>query len=195
MSNRHESHVFFVPIPNQINNKTQKAMKKNNTHNTCTAIAVLLALAGLTTGCINKSSEESYSNGESTVSIDRAVNDNTVLYQGEYWDKDELTDTFLEQMEEAFPMEFGDMMYFTGVSIDGDYLVYDVYVDEDQISIQQLKDNKAQAKKNITVMMRAEEDLIPFLQAVGKGLAYKYIGIDSEMTCTIRLTPSEVKGL
>ena len=163
-----------------------------------TFVTALITNVVLAVGCTSNSSHETpqyITLGDDYDEVaEEEVEDNTVWYNGDWWDKDELTDAFLEQMEETFPFEFGEMMYFTGVTIEADYLVYDVYVDEDIISISDLKDSKAEAKKNIIKMIQGEE-IVPFLQAVGKGLAYKYIGAESEKTCTIRLTPSEVNEL
>lgn len=142
----------------------------------------------MVSSCGSKSTESSELDSD-TIAID----DTDIETSTPSSDNDELIDAFLEQTEEIFPQNIGDMMVITKATLDGDYIVCDVVVNEDYISISDLKQNKDEAKNN--VKKNLDEDLIEFLKKVNKGIAYKYIGVDSEKTCTVRLTPYDIRNM
>lgn len=94
------------------------------------------------------------------------------------------------------PMQIAEGMTITHLSVEGDYVVYNVTCDEDSYSISAFNRNKAQIKENIIKTLDPSDPtmamFIRICREAGKGIAYKYIGDQSESTCMIKIATSEL---
>ena len=95
------------------------------------------------------------------------------------------------------PIIIADGMTTTHIAIEGDYVVYNVDVDESMYSIKTLDSNKAQVKKNMIQEFNGNSDptiklFINFCKEANKGVAYKYIGNSSGKICMIKISYSEL---
>lgn len=80
--------------------------------------------------------------------------------------------------------------------LEDDYLFYEVTVDEDLLSIANIKSNRPTLKKNILAVLNSDDvstkALKDLCKSVNVGIAYKYVGKDSRQTATVRITPAEL---
>ncbi len=93
-----------------------------------------------------------------------------------------------------FPMSAGYGLVVTSASLDGDYVVYRLDVDEDLISIDLLNESISANKANIISALQIDSDtqkFIELLKECNKGVAYHYIGTTSGNKCIIEIEPSE----
>ena len=93
------------------------------------------------------------------------------------------------------PMQIAEGMTITHLSIEGDYVVYNVICDENSYSISALNHNKAQIKEDIIKTIDPSDPamamFIGICREAGKGIAYKYIGDQSGSTSMIKISTSE----
>ena len=96
-------------------------------------------------------------------------------------------------------IEVGNAMLPTKIArayLEDDYLFYEVTVDEDLLSIANIKSNRPTLKKNILAVLNSDDvstkALKDLCKSVNVGIAYKYVGKDSRQTATVRITPAEL---
>ena len=96
----------------------------------------------------------------------------------------------------ALPTKIADGMEMTRAYLEDDYLFYEVTVDEDLLSIANIKSNRPTLKKNILAVLNSDDvstkALKDLCKSVNVGIAYKYVGKDSRQTATVRITPAEL---
>ena len=94
------------------------------------------------------------------------------------------------------PTKIADGMEMTRAYLEDDYLFYEVTVDEDLLSIANIKSNRPTLKKNILAVLNSDDvstkALKDLCKSVNVGIAYKYVGKDSRQTATVRITPAEL---
>ena len=94
------------------------------------------------------------------------------------------------------PTDIGDGLQIAAVAISGDYVVYTITVDENDISIAALAENKAEVKKAIKEELDKDDDdmqtFIELCKKCGKGVAYRYTGDTSGKTLTVKISASEL---
>lgn len=94
------------------------------------------------------------------------------------------------------PTKIADGMEMPRAYLEDDYLFYEVTVDEDLLSIANIKSNRPTLKKNILAVLNSDDvstkALKDLCKSVNVGIAYKYVGKDSRQTATVRITPAEL---
>ncbi len=105
-------------------------------------------------------------------------------------------EALLKSANMQLPREDGPGMVSESATVEGDYVVYTLKVDEDIHSIQELNAQKKQIKDNIKNMF-ANPDLvmqqeIAIYKNAGKGLIYKYVGNQSGETCVVEIDADEL---
>ena len=103
----------------------------------------------------------------------------------------------VEQANKEFPMTVEEGLSITGISLEGDYVVYDAKVDESLYSIDLLKESKAELKKSIIEELGSGDtdvkEMIKLCKEADKGIAYIYTGDQTDETCEVRIRPDELK--
>ena len=102
----------------------------------------------------------------------------------------------IEVFNAMLPTKIADGMEMTRAYLEDDYLFYEVTVDEDLLSIANIKSNRPTLKKNILAVLNSDDvstkALKDLCKSVNVGIAYKYVGKDSRQTATVRITPAEL---
>ncbi len=104
----------------------------------------------------------------------------------------------VEVANKQLPMSAGNGITVSSVSIEGDYIVYKVDVDESLISIDLLNESVSQMKE----AMKAEfinrmsdpdvQKLCKVCRDNNKGIAYHYIGNQSGEKCIVQIESNEL---
>lgn len=100
----------------------------------------------------------------------------------------------VELANKEFPMEIADGLTVDNLTIEGDYVVYNITVDEDVCDIGSLNRNKQQVKEDIMATLKSDASVSEFLKVcadANKGIAYKYTGDTSGDTCMITIETFE----
>ena len=94
------------------------------------------------------------------------------------------------------PMQIAPGMVITHLSIEGNFVVYNVECDENSYSIAAIRSNKEQAKQGINNSIDPSDPtmamFIKICKDAEKGIAYKYIGDTSGDACIIKISVSEL---
>lgn len=111
-------------------------------------------------------------------------------------DPEAILEAQVETTNAQCPMQIASGMVITHLSIEGDYVVYNVECDESLYSIAAIRSNKVQAKQGIKNSIDlSDPTMVVFIKIckdAEKGIAYKYIGDTSEETCVIKISLSEL---
>lgn len=111
---------------------------------------------------------------------------------------DELLRAQIEQTNASCPMTIDASMVMTHLDIEGNYVVYYYSVDERQVSLSLLNENKEIMRESIIQTLKAQINdpmFKSFLYAcseAGKGIAYKYVGKASGDEVVVRIELSEI---
>ena len=111
-------------------------------------------------------------------------------------DPEAILEAQVETTNAQCPMQITSGMFVTHLSIEGDYVVYNVECDESLYSIAAIRSNKVQAKQGIKNSIDLSDPtmamFIKICKDAEKGIAYKYIGDTSEETCVIKISLYEL---
>ena len=127
-------------------------------------------------------------------------------YTEDYFDEDLVTEepdasdestleAIIRYANQDFPEEIEEGMTMTKITLEGDYIVYYCSVDEDLYSISAIRTAQNEIKKeikNTLYEMDGSEDFLDVCRSNNKGVAYKYVGIQSGNSHTIYIRPSEI---
>lgn len=95
-----------------------------------------------------------------------------------------------------YPQPMGNGIVMMKVEIEGDYVVYVASVDENNISVADLKANAAGVKQNVMQVINqgdiAMNQFKNMCKNAHKGLSYKYVGDTSGEVCQIFIETSEM---
>lgn len=108
-------------------------------------------------------------------------------------------EAFVLSENSGCPNAIEDGMIFLGWSIEEFYLVYEVKMDEEMYSIEQLIQNSADLKdeiiKSIDLTDATTNYLVKLLIQTKKGLAYRYIGDTSRQKSEVKINSIELRNL
>jgi len=95
------------------------------------------------------------------------------------------------------PMAVDEATTMTKLSIQGDFATYEYQIDETKVPFHKLVDMRDQMKENMRNAVfnnpdPAFKDFINLCKKANKGIAYKYVGMQSGNTCTIEFSLSEL---
>lgn len=113
-------------------------------------------------------------------------------------DKDpmELLNAQIDAANLQCPIEAAQGMEIESISVEGDFVVYNVTTDESIYSIEQLNAGKKTMKQAIKESLKetdeASEQLLKLCKMTRKGIAYKYVGNTSGEVCFIEIASSEL---
>lgn len=103
----------------------------------------------------------------------------------------------IETSNVQMPMQIEDGMTVTKAYLDGDYVVYNVVIDEDMYAVDNIKASKDEVKANIKEALGSGDDptmkiFVRFCKNAGKGIAYKYVGNRSGESATVYIGVDEL---
>lgn len=100
----------------------------------------------------------------------------------------------VQQVNRNLPMDLGNGLVLSRAEVSGNYVVYVCDVDEDYVSIDNLRNNSYEVKSNIrsTIANTSDDPFLPYLKNLGMGVAYKYVGTTSGDEVYIEFSPEEV---
>ncbi len=111
-------------------------------------------------------------------------------------DPDAVLENEVEVTNAQMPMEAGNGITITQLTIDGDYVIYDCSVDEDLISVEAIQESADEVKETLKQELSADEPAsVMFIQMcknAGKGIGYRYIGNQSGEECLVTIETSEL---
>lgn len=94
------------------------------------------------------------------------------------------------------PMQMDEMTVLTSVSLEGDYFVYVYSIDESELPIESIRQNKGMVKENIRPMLQSDDPAIKMVlklcNEANVGITYRYVGNSSGDACDIQFSPSEL---
>ena len=94
------------------------------------------------------------------------------------------------------PFQVDDGVMITNISLSGNYIVYRVECDEDEMSISDLNTNKKTLKNEMMNGLftdtEEEREFKEHLKTAGIGLIYKYVGKTSGNVCTVKIESTEL---
>ena len=103
----------------------------------------------------------------------------------------------IETSNVQMPMQIDEGMKITKVYLDGDYVVYNVEIDESMYSVGNINASKSEVKSNIKEALSGGDDpamkvFVQFCKNAGKGIAYRYVGDQSGESATVYVGVDEL---
>ena len=142
-----------------------------------------------------------------TLTSDMLANPNSVATQAfidtlpdEEVGDDDIAEALLKEVSrgnEDLPMQVDYATTMTNMAVEGDYVVYTYTCDEEYISMDLLRENKAEVKQQTLEGLQdgGDTELATFLnmcRAAGKSLRYRYIGSSTGKECVIDIPIQEI---
>ena len=103
----------------------------------------------------------------------------------------------VEMANEDLPETIDEGLIMTKIVIEGNYLVYICSVDEDEYDIDMIRESKNEVKKSIKKeLLNPNDSDIQYIRRMckkyHKGIAYRYVGLDSRDSYTIYISSKEL---
>ena len=109
---------------------------------------------------------------------------------------DEILKGIVENGNLQCPMDIENGMTMEKMSVEGNYVMYDIKIDEDMYSIDALKSNISQAKQNLLNSNLFSDPMlakmVEYCVKADKGIAYRYTGDQTDDVCVVHIEPSEL---
>ena len=103
----------------------------------------------------------------------------------------------IKQADSSMPEDLGDGLTMTSIRLKDTNLVYTVECDEDEVSIETLKQAKKEMKTSMVDMVKEADDDMKFickaLVRTNRGMDYRFVGEVSRESVTIHLTINDIK--
>lgn len=102
----------------------------------------------------------------------------------------------IEVLNSQLPAQMDEGMVLTNATIEKDYVVYNISVDEQKYPIAEIEKERSQREANLktwlTVSGRSTAEMAKLCKEAGKGIAHRYTGDKSEKTCLIGIPASDL---
>ena len=111
-------------------------------------------------------------------------------------DKDPLAvlDAQIRIANAQLPALIEEGMLMHAVVLEGDFVIYDIAVDEELYSISQFNEAKKEIQNEMKKMLYQDQAVLMYVDAcqkAGKGIAYRYTGTTTGKVCLIEIPASE----
>lgn len=110
---------------------------------------------------------------------------------------DQTLETIIRYANQGLPEEIEEGMTMTKITLEGDYITYHCSVDEDLYSISEIRASQSEIKQEMKAFLFGTDnsdidDFKTICRSNNKGVAFKYVGIQTGNSHTIYIRPSEI---
>lgn len=103
----------------------------------------------------------------------------------------------VDEGNKSFPMQVSEGVMATGLTLEGDNIVFNYIVKKDAMDIDALENNKESMKSSLSLMFNNGDSrkLVEIAVDEGVGLIFEYKVYDSDRVLRIEMSPDEVKEI
>lgn len=103
----------------------------------------------------------------------------------------------VDEGNKSLPMQVSEGVMATGLTLEGDNIVFNYIVKEDAMDLDALENNKESMKSSLSLMLNngGSRKLVEISADEGVGLIFEYKVYDSDRVLRIEMSPDEVKEI
>lgn len=104
--------------------------------------------------------------------------------------------TRIDVLNSQLPAQMDEGMVLTNATIEKDYVVYNISLDEQKYPIEEIEKERSQREANLKTWLstsgRATAEMAKLCKEAGKGIAHRFTGEKSQKTCIIGIAASDL---